>query len=79
MIPRYQPVASAARPKVDSSEVRIRRHHSPTSAMQPAGQDPGERSAPGTTALFSSECQSFLDNGDPDQRSVFPQYPQKLT
>jgi hypothetical protein len=33
--------------------------------MQPAGQDPEARPAPGTihsTALFADECQSFLHN-----------------
>src|SRR5436309_1979741 len=42
-----------------------RHHHSPTSAMQPAGQDPeGAWRARDdhSTALFADECQSFLDN-----------------
>jgi hypothetical protein len=40
-------------------------HRSPTSAMEPAGQDPRARLEPGTeqsTALFTGNCQSFLDN-----------------
>ena len=40
-------------------------HRSPTSAIRPAGQDLGARSAPGiddTTAPIAAECQSFLDN-----------------
>jgi hypothetical protein len=42
-----------------------RHHHSPTVAMQPAGQGSrGARHARNghTTALFAYECQSFLDN-----------------
>src|SRR5262249_16909241 len=42
-----------------------RHHRSPTSAMQPAGQDPegASRARNGhSTALFVAECQSFLDN-----------------
>jgi hypothetical protein len=40
-------------------------HQSPTSAMEPAGQDPGEPLAPridDSTAPIAAECQSFLDN-----------------
>src|SRR5262249_9428080 len=43
-----------------------RRHHrSPTSAIEPAGQDPGMRLSTGTdhtSALFAWKSQSFLDN-----------------
>jgi len=45
--------------------VVCRHHHSPASAMQPAGQDPRgtPRARNGhSTALFTDECQSFLDN-----------------
>src|SRR5436190_593132 len=40
-------------------------HRSPTSAMEPAGQDPKSRVALGTgdsTAPMAARCQSFLDN-----------------
>src|SRR5262249_28132479 len=40
-------------------------HQSPTSAMEPAGQDLGSALALGTddsTAPIAAECQSFLDN-----------------
>jgi hypothetical protein len=40
-------------------------HRSPTSAMEPAGQDPKAQFSPGTedsTALFSQICQSILSN-----------------
>src|SRR5262245_35445923 len=44
----------------------LRRHHrSPTSAIEPAGQDPGMRLLTGTghtSALFARKSQSFLDN-----------------
>src|SRR5215469_3286853 len=43
-----------------------RRHHrSPTSAIEPAGQDPGMCLSTGTghtSALFARKSQSFLDN-----------------
>ena len=45
----------------------------PTLAMQPAGQDPEARLASGTvttTALFTDECQSFLDNVIADLRQI---------
>ena len=40
-------------------------HRRPTSAIEPAGQDPRALKGLGTdqsTALFAEECQSFLDN-----------------
>jgi hypothetical protein len=44
----------------------FRRHHrSPTSAIEPAGQDPGTRLSTGTgytSALFARKSQSFPDN-----------------
>jgi len=45
----------------------------PPLAMQPAGQDPEARLASGTvttTALFTDECQSFLDNVIADLRQI---------
>jgi hypothetical protein len=45
--------------------VFFRHHHSPISVMQPAGQDPETRLNVRngySTALFTDECQSFLEN-----------------
>jgi len=47
------------------SAVHRRHRRSPTSAIKPAGQDPGTRLSSETshsTALFAGECQPFLDN-----------------
>ena len=44
---------------------RGRYHRSPTSAVEPAGQDPGMRLSTGTghtSALFARKSQSLLDN-----------------
>jgi hypothetical protein len=49
-----------------------RHHRSPTSALQPAGQDPEALRARSdhSTALFAGECQSFLDNVIADLKHI---------
>jgi hypothetical protein len=47
------------------SGVRRRHHRSPTSAIEPAGQDPEARLSPGiecSTAPIAQKSQFFLDN-----------------
>jgi hypothetical protein len=47
------------------SGVRRRHHRSPTSAIEPAGQDPEARQSPGiecSTAPIAQKSQFFLDN-----------------
>ena len=56
---------------------RLPHHHSPTLAMQPAGQNPEALLAPGmdhTTALFAFECKSFLGNVIDEFRTPYSTY-----
>jgi hypothetical protein len=58
-------------------------HRSPTSAMQPAGQDLGAPLRPkltDSTAPMAPECQSFLDNVVAgDQRHLIAKLPRRIT